>query len=31
MVCSEYIRLAGLSDSKREAYAYIRLNKGRQA
>ncbi len=29
MVCSEYIRLAGLSDSKREAYAYIRLNEGK--
>jgi hypothetical protein len=26
MVCSEYMRLAGLSDSKREAYTYIRLN-----
>jgi hypothetical protein len=29
MICSEYLRLAGLSDSKREAYQYIRLNEGR--
>jgi hypothetical protein len=29
MVCSEYMRLAGLADSRREAYAYIRLNEGK--
>ena len=26
MVCPEYMRLAGLSESKRRAYAYIRFN-----
>ncbi len=29
MSCPEYMRLAGLSDRKREAYAYIRLNEGK--
>ncbi len=29
MSCPEYMRLAGLSESKREAYAYIRLNEGK--
>ena len=29
MVCNEYMRLAGLSESKRKAYAYIRLNEGK--
>jgi hypothetical protein len=26
MPCSEYMRLAGLCESKRKAYVYIRLN-----
>jgi hypothetical protein len=26
MPCSEYMRLAGFSESKRKAYVYIRLN-----
>jgi hypothetical protein len=29
MFCPEYMRLAGLSESKRKAYAYIRLNEGK--
>jgi hypothetical protein len=29
MYCPEYMRLAGLSESKRQAYAYIRLNEGK--
>jgi hypothetical protein len=29
MFCPEYVRLAGLSESKRKAYAYIRLNEGK--
>ena len=29
MVCPEYTRLAGLSESKRRAYAYIRLSEGK--
>jgi hypothetical protein len=29
MSCPEYMRLASLSESKREAYAYIRLNEGK--
>jgi hypothetical protein len=29
MVCPEYMRLAGLSESKRRAYAYIRFNEGK--
>jgi hypothetical protein len=29
MFCPEYMRLAGLSEGKRKAYAYIRLNEGK--
>ena len=29
MVCPEYMRLAGLSESKQRAYAYIRFNEGK--
>ncbi len=29
MPCQEYMRLAGLSESKGQAYAYIRLNEGK--
>jgi hypothetical protein len=29
MSCPEYTRLAGLSESKRKAYAYIRFNEGK--
>jgi hypothetical protein len=29
MSCPEYMRLAGLSESKRRAYTYIRLNEGK--
>ena len=29
MVCPEYTRLAELSESKRRAYAYIRLSEGK--
>jgi hypothetical protein len=29
MFCPEYVRLAGLSESKRKAYAYIRFNEGK--
>jgi hypothetical protein len=29
MFCTEYIRLADLSESKRKAYAYIRFNEGK--
>ncbi len=29
MVCPEYMRLAGLSESKRRAYAYTRFNEGK--
>jgi hypothetical protein len=29
MLCQEYMRLTGLSESKRRAYTYIRLNEGK--
>jgi hypothetical protein len=29
MSCPEFTRLAGLSESKRKAYAYIRFNEGK--
>jgi hypothetical protein len=29
MPCPEFMRLAGVSERKRQAYAYIRLNEGK--